>query len=157
MAAPCGCIGCHGELSVSAPKKNVVPHSSVTILGRSSAAAGCPVRERARGGRSGALSVPLEASRGHRTGHGAPRVCSDLDRSTVWAEAAVSSRFLRMALALGIGAADEALTWIGYAKIFRAVTADRCYVSMPTALRSTSSIRPIGRHRSEYLGLAHPC
>ena len=59
-------------------------------------------------------------------------MCSDLDRSTVWAETAVSSQFLRMALALVIGAADEALTWIGYAKIFGAVVADPCYVSMPT-------------------------
>ena len=50
---------------------------------------------------------------------------SDLDRSTVWAETAVSSRFLHMALTLVIDAADEALTRIGYAKIFRAVTVDR--------------------------------
>ena len=80
-----------------------------------------------------------------------------LDRSTVWAETAVSSRFLHMALTRGIGAADTALTWIGEAEIFRAVTADRCYVSMPTAPRSTSSIRPIGLHRSKYLHLAYPC
>ena len=36
-----------------------------------------------------------------------------LDRSTVWAETAVSSRILHMALTRGIGAADSALTWIG--------------------------------------------
>ena len=35
-----------------------------------------------------------------------------LDRSTVWAETAVSSRFLHMALTRGIDEVDAALTWI---------------------------------------------
>ena len=39
----------------------------------------------------------------------APRVWSDLDRSTVWAETAGSSRFLHMGLTREIGAADEAI------------------------------------------------
>ena len=68
MAAPCGCIGYHGELSVSAPKKNVVAHSSMGILCRNIATAVYHVKERARGGRAGAFSVPLEASRGRPMG-----------------------------------------------------------------------------------------
>ena len=39
----------------------------------------------------------------------APRVWSDLDRSTVWAETAGSSRFLHMGLDRDIDAADEAI------------------------------------------------
>ena len=39
----------------------------------------------------------------------APRVWSDLDRSTVWAETAVSSRFLHMVLTRDIDAADAAI------------------------------------------------
>ena len=39
----------------------------------------------------------------------APRVWSDLDRSTVWAETAVPSRFLHMTLTRDTDAADEAI------------------------------------------------
>ena len=46
-----------------------------------------------------------------RTPRGAAWVWPDLDRSIVWAETAVSSRFLHMPLACDIDAADEAIRW----------------------------------------------